>query len=130
MHLLNLTLQTPGSVTCAIVGNFSGSKQQEIAICRAGTRVEILKVDTELQRLDTIFGAESFGGIRSMVPFKLTGQGKGEHVAASSLPGFVLLMAFARRLPHSILGFRSLVHPRIPHVSNSTLCVALSRNVR
>lgn len=79
MHLLNLTLQPPTSITHAVIGGFSGThKQQEIAVCRGGTRVEILKLDEGTQRLDTLYSSEAFAGIRSMVPFRLTGQGKGE----------------------------------------------------
>lgn len=79
MHVLNLTLQPPTSITHAVIGGFSGThKQQEIAVCRGGTRVEILKLDESTQRLDTLYSSEAFAGIRSMVPFRLTGQGKGK----------------------------------------------------
>ena len=78
MHVLNLTLQPSTSITHAVIGGFSGThKQQEIAVCRGGTRVEILKLDESTQRLDTLYSSEAFAGIRSMVPFRLTGQGKG-----------------------------------------------------
>ena len=47
MHLLNLTLQAPSSITLAAVGSFSGTKGQEILAVRGGTRLEILKLNTE-----------------------------------------------------------------------------------
>lgn len=79
MDLLNLTLQPPTSITNAVIGGFSGTpKQQEIIVCRGGTRLEVLKLDEDSQRLETVYSAEVFAGIRSMAPFKLTGQGKGE----------------------------------------------------
>lgn len=93
MHLLNLTLQPPTSITSAIIGNFSGSKQQEIAICRAGTRIEILRVNPETQCVETIFGAESFGLVRQMVAFKLTGQGK-DYLICSSDSGRLSILEF------------------------------------
>jgi hypothetical protein len=84
MHVLNLTLQPPTSITHAVIGGFSGThKQQEIAVCRGGTRVEILKLDESTQRLDTLYSSEAFAGIRSMVPFRLTGQGKGKSTSCT-----------------------------------------------
>lgn len=42
MQLYNLTLQKATNITHAVHGNYSGQKQQEIAVAR-GTLVEILK---------------------------------------------------------------------------------------
>jgi splicing factor 3B subunit 3 len=81
MELLNLTLQPPTSITCSIVGSFSGTpRQQEICVCRGGTRLEILKLDATTQKLEIVFGSDAFGSVRCMVPFRLTGQGKGERM--------------------------------------------------
>jgi splicing factor 3B subunit 3 len=122
MHLLNLTLQPPTSITLAVLGNFTAPKQQEIAVCRGGTRLELLKLDSsdpENQRMNTICSTEAFGGIRNMVPFKLTGQGKGtlfgrscgvveaDHAACSD---YLILTSDSGRL--SILEFE--MHPT-PH---------------
>lgn len=43
MHLYNLTLQKSTNITHAVHGNYSGQKQQEIAVAR-GTLLEIIKV--------------------------------------------------------------------------------------
>lgn len=81
MHLLNLTLQPPTSITTAIIGGFSGTpKQQEIAACRGGSRIDIMKLDENTQTLETLYSCEAFSGIRSMQPFRLTGQGKGTSI--------------------------------------------------
>ncbi len=37
-----------------------------------------MRLDPDTQRLETLCGTEAFAGVRQMVPFKLTGQGKGE----------------------------------------------------
>lgn len=58
MHLLNLTLQAASSVTAAAVGNFSGTKGQEIIVVRGSTRLEILKYSTSLETLESICSAE------------------------------------------------------------------------
>ncbi len=47
-------------------------------MCRGGSRLEILKLDAGTQKLETVFGSDAFGSVRCMVPFRLTGQGKGE----------------------------------------------------
>lgn len=94
MHLLNLTLQPPTSITHAVIGGFSGThKQQEIAVCRGGTRVEILKLDETTQRMDTLYSSEAFAGIRSMVPFRLTGQGK-DYLIIGSDSGNLAIVEF------------------------------------
>lgn len=84
MHLLNLTLQPPTSITLAVLGNFTAPKAQEIAVCRGGTRLELLKLDTstdpENPRMNVVCSTEAFGAVRNMVAFKLTGQGKGSSV--------------------------------------------------
>jgi splicing factor 3B subunit 3 len=42
MQLYNLTLQKATNITFAVHGNYSGQKQQEIAVSR-GSIIEILK---------------------------------------------------------------------------------------
>lgn len=77
MHLYNLTLQPTSSVTQAIVGNFSGARQQEI-ILSYGTRLELLRPDPQTGKVSTVIATDVFGSIRSLVAFRLTGGTKGE----------------------------------------------------
>ena len=77
MHLYNLTLQPPTSITHAIVGNFSGARHQEIIVSR-GTRLDLLRVDMQTGKLSTILSTDAFGTIRSLAGFRLTGGTKGE----------------------------------------------------
>jgi splicing factor 3B subunit 3 len=76
MHLYNLTLQPPTAVTQAIVGNFSGVRQQEIIISR-GTRLELLRPDVQTGKITTVLAHDVFGSIRSLAAFRLTGGTKG-----------------------------------------------------
>lgn len=78
MHLYNFTLQPPTAVSQAIVGNFSGARQQEIIISR-GTRLELLRPDPQTGKITTVIATDAFGSIRSMIAFRLTGGSKGEH---------------------------------------------------
>lgn len=77
MHLLNYSLLPSTSITTACVGQFSGSKQQEICVARGGTKIELLKADASTGKLEVIVESEVFGTIRSLAAFKLTGGTKG-----------------------------------------------------
>ena len=77
MHLYNLTLQPPTVITHAIVGNFSGARHQEIIVSR-GTRLELLRVDMQTGKLSTVVSTDTFGTVRSLAGFRLTGGTKGE----------------------------------------------------
>jgi len=77
MHLYNLTLQTPTASLQAIVGNFSGARQQEIIISH-GTRLQLLRPDVQTGKLSTIIATDVFGSIRSLATFRLTGGTKGK----------------------------------------------------
>jgi splicing factor 3B subunit 3 len=77
MHLYNLTLQPPTAAIEAVVGNFSGARQQEIIISH-GTRLELLRPDPQTGKVATIIATDAFGSIRSLASFRLTGATKGE----------------------------------------------------
>lgn len=76
MHLYNITLQGPTAITQAIVGNFSGIRQQEIIISR-GTALELLRPDSSTGKVSTVLAQDVFGTIRSIAAFRLTGGTKG-----------------------------------------------------
>ena len=82
MHLYNFPLQPPTAITQAIVGNFSGTRQQEIIVSR-GTRLELLRPDPQTGKVATVITSDVFGSIRSLAAFRLTGGTKGESVPAS-----------------------------------------------
>lgn len=77
MHLYALTLQKASCITQAVHGNFSGSKQQEVVVGR-GRMLEILRVDSNTGKLHSLLSVDTFGLVRSLTPFRLTGSTKGE----------------------------------------------------
>lgn len=77
MHLYNLTLQPPTAITQAIVGNFSGGRQQELIISR-GTRLELLRPEPNTGKVSPVLAQDVFATIRSLAAFRLTGGTKGE----------------------------------------------------
>ena len=90
MHLYNLTLQRSTCICYAIHGNFSGSKQQEIALAK-GTVVEIIKPDTSTGKIHSAISVNLFGIIRSMLAFRLTGGSKDYLVVGSDSGRIVIL---------------------------------------
>jgi splicing factor 3B subunit 3 len=76
MHLYNLTLEHASAVTCAVVGNFSGLRQQEILVSR-GTRLQLFRPDQASGKLTNVLVYDAFGSIRSLAAFRLTGGTKG-----------------------------------------------------
>ncbi|KAK7473160.1 pre-mRNA-splicing factor rse1 [Stygiomarasmius scandens] len=90
MHLYNLTLQPPTAITQAIVGNFSGARQQEI-IASHGTRLELLRPDPQTGKISTVISTDVFGSIRSLAAFRLTGGTKDYAIVGSDSGRIVIL---------------------------------------
>jgi splicing factor 3B subunit 3 len=77
MHLYNLTLLPPSSITQAVVGSFSGTRAQEICVVRGSSRLELLRLDKETGKMASLLATDVFGVIRSIAAFRLTGGSKG-----------------------------------------------------
>jgi splicing factor 3B subunit 3 len=77
MFLYNFELQSATAITAAVVGNFTGTKQQDIVVVRAGHTLELLRPDPATGRITSMLTTPSFGVIRSIVAFRLTGTNKG-----------------------------------------------------
>lgn len=84
MHLYNLTLQPPTVITCSAVGNFTGTREQQIAVGR-GTRIELLQPNAETGKVRSIAAQEIFGVVRSIRAFRLTGGSKGGFPSADPI---------------------------------------------
>ncbi|KAI0051028.1 hypothetical protein FA95DRAFT_1513146 [Auriscalpium vulgare] len=90
MHLYNLTLQSASATPQAIVGNFSGARQQEIIVSH-GTRLELLRPDLQTGKLSTVIATDVFGSIRSLATFRLTGGTKDYAIVGSDSGRIVIL---------------------------------------
>ncbi|KAG5456634.1 MAG: hypothetical protein BJ554DRAFT_3571, partial [Olpidium bornovanus] len=77
MFLYNLTLSPPAVINNAVLGNFSGTKVQELVVSH-GSRIELLRPDPNTGTVHSVLSHEVFGQIRSLAPFRLTGGSKGE----------------------------------------------------
>ena len=77
MFLYSLTIQPPTAITQAIVGQFSGTKEQQI-ITASGSWLTIHRPDPNLGKVVTLISHDIFGIIRSLASFRLAGSSKGK----------------------------------------------------
>ncbi|RDX87904.1 Spliceosome-associated protein 130 B, partial [Mucuna pruriens] len=91
MYLYSLTLQRPTGVICAINGNFSGGKSQEIVVAR-GKVLDLLRPDDN-GRIQTLLSVEIFGAIRSLAQFRLIGAQK-DYIVVGSDSGRIVILEY------------------------------------
>ncbi|KAI8321068.1 splicing factor 3b, subunit 3 [Martensiomyces pterosporus] len=92
MFLYNLTLQPPTAITTAILGHFSGGKQQEIVVARQ-QRLELWKADTSTGKLAVAHSEDIFCRIRSLASFRLTG-GTKDYVILAADTGAIAVIEY------------------------------------
>ena len=77
MFLYSLTIQPPTTISHALLGQFSGTKEQQI-ITASGSRLTLLQPDPRQGKVNTLLSHDIFGIIRSIASFRLAGSHKGE----------------------------------------------------
>ncbi|CAL8574327.1 pre-mRNA-splicing factor rse1 [Xanthoria parietina] len=75
MFMYSLTIQPPTSVTQAILGQFAGTKEQQI-VTASGSRLTIHRPDPTQGKVSTILSQDVFGIIRTLAAFRLAGSNK------------------------------------------------------
>ncbi|KAL2129121.1 hypothetical protein VTI74DRAFT_8198 [Chaetomium olivicolor] len=75
MFLYSLTIQPPTTITQALLGQFSGTKEQQI-ITASGSRLTLLQPDPRQGKVNTLLSHDIFGIIRSIASFRLAGSHK------------------------------------------------------
>ncbi|KAI9849816.1 MAG: pre-mRNA-splicing factor rse1 [Sclerophora amabilis] len=75
MFMYSLTIQPPSSVTQAILGQFAGTKEQQI-VTASGSRLTLHRPDPVQGKVTTILSHDVFGIIRSLAAFRLAGSSK------------------------------------------------------
>ncbi|PQM39832.1 splicing factor 3B subunit 3-like [Prunus yedoensis var. nudiflora] len=91
MYLYSLTLQRATGIVCAINGNFSGGKAQEIVVAR-GKVLDLIRPD-ENGKIQTLLSVEIFGVIRSLAQFRLTGSQK-DYIVVGSDSGRIVILEY------------------------------------
>jgi len=76
LFMYSLTIQPPTAITQAILGQFSGTKEQQI-VTACGSRLTLHRPDAQQGKVIPILSHDIFGIIRSMAAFRLAGSNKG-----------------------------------------------------
>lgn len=76
LFMYSLTIQPPTAVHQAILGQFAGTKEQQI-VSACGSRLILQRADAQTQRITTILTHNVFGIIRALAAFRLAGSSKG-----------------------------------------------------
>lgn len=84
MFLYSLTIKRPTVITQAIVGQFSGTKEQQI-VTVSGSCLTIYRPDAALGRISKLLSHDVFGIIRSIASFRLAGSSKGKFLPPATL---------------------------------------------
>lgn len=77
MFMYSLTIQPPTAVTQAILGQFAGTKEQQI-VTASGSRLTLHRPDPAQGKIITALSHDVFGIIRTLAAFRLAGSSKGK----------------------------------------------------
>ena len=77
MFMYSLTIQPPSAVTQAVLGQFAGTKEQQI-ITASGSRLTLHRPDPVQGKVSTLLTHDVFGIIRTLAAFRLAGSNKGK----------------------------------------------------
>src|ERR1700753_117428 len=77
MFMYSLTIQPPTAISQAILGQFSGTKEQQI-VTACGSRLTLHKPDATQGKITPVLSHDIFGIVRGLAAFKLAGSNKGK----------------------------------------------------
>ncbi|KAI0199352.1 CPSF A subunit region-domain-containing protein [Astrocystis sublimbata] len=92
MFLYSLTIKPPTGITQAIIGQFSGTKEQQI-LATCGSRLTLLRPDPNLGKISTILSQDTFSIVRSIASFRLAGSSK-DYILVTSDSGRIAILEF------------------------------------
>ena len=75
--MYSLTIQPPSAITQAVLGQFAGTKEQQI-ITSSGSKLTIHRPDPAQGKITPVFTQDCFGIIRTLAAFRLAGSSKGQ----------------------------------------------------
>ena len=106
MFMYSLTIQPPSAITQALLGQFAGTKDQQIVMA-SGSRLTLMGLETEdgkaIGKTVKLLTHDIFGIIRAMSSFRLAGSHKGE---LAQLPYSTLHLHIPRTISDSRCGLR------------------------
>lgn len=101
MFMYSLTIQPPTAITQAILGQFAGTREQQI-VTASGSKLTIHRPDPTQGKITPIFSQDVFGIIRSLAAFRLAGSNKGMFYVPSWISKINLVILQASRAARSL----------------------------
>ncbi|KAI9834027.1 MAG: pre-mRNA-splicing factor rse1 [Phylliscum demangeonii] len=92
MFLYSLTVQPPSAITQAILGQFAGTKEQQI-VTASGSRITIYRPDAAQGKITAILTHDVFGIVRTMAVFRLAGSNK-DYIIVGSDSGRITIIEY------------------------------------
>ncbi|TVY62869.1 Pre-mRNA-splicing factor rse1 [Lachnellula suecica] len=92
MFMYSLTVQPPTAVTQAILGQFAGTKEQQI-VTASGSRLTLHRPDPSQGKIITALSHDVFGIIRAIAAFRLAGATK-DYIIITSDSGRIAIVEF------------------------------------
>ncbi|KAK3322379.1 Pre-mRNA-splicing factor rse-1 [Apodospora peruviana] len=92
MFMYSLTIQPPTNITQAVLGQFSGNKEQQI-ITASGSRLTLLQLDARQGKLNTLLSHDIFGIIRAISSFRLAGSHK-DYIILATDSGRITILEY------------------------------------
>ncbi|KAL9074486.1 MAG: hypothetical protein Q9161_002274 [Pseudevernia consocians] len=92
MFMYSLTIQPPSSITQTILGQFAGTKEQQI-VTASGSRLTIHRPDPAQGKISTILSQDLFGIIRTLAAFRLAGSNK-DYIIIGSDSGRITIIEY------------------------------------
>jgi splicing factor 3B subunit 3 len=82
--MYSLTVQPPTAITQAILGQFAGTKEQQI-VTASGSRLTLHRPEASQGKIITLLSHDVFGIIRAIASFRLSGSNKGKSFVPTPL---------------------------------------------
>ncbi|KAL3444645.1 CPSF A subunit region-domain-containing protein [Aspergillus insuetus] len=92
MFMYSLTIQPPTAITQAILGQFAGTKEQQI-VTASGSKLTIHRPDPTQGKLTPLYSQDVFGIIRSLAAFRLAGSNK-DYIIIGSDSGRITIIEY------------------------------------
>ncbi|KAG9239240.1 CPSF A subunit region-domain-containing protein [Amylocarpus encephaloides] len=92
MFMYSLTVQPPTAITQAILGQFAGTKEQQI-VTASGSRLTLHRPDPSQGKIITALSHDVFGIIRAIAAFRLAGSNK-DYIIIMSDSGRITVIEF------------------------------------
>ncbi|KAL2869807.1 DDB1/RSE1 family protein [Aspergillus lucknowensis] len=92
MFMYSLTIQPPTAITQAILGQFAGTKEQQI-VTSSGSKLTIHRPDPTQGKVTPLYSQDVFGIIRSLAAFRLAGSNK-DYIIIGSDSGRITIIEY------------------------------------